>query len=81
VQLARCTGDRSRDLDEDLRRKVAERLVSLPSGERWAKQVLEVVPLETKEQAQILDESLPVGLQIRNEGSVIGGQESEKIQD
>ena len=81
VQLARCTGDRSRDLDEDLRRKVAERLVSLPSGERWAKQVLEVVALETKEQAQILDESLPVGLQIRNEGSVIGGQGSEKSAD
>jgi len=81
VQLARCTGDRSRDLDENLRRKVAEKLVSLPSGERWAKQVLEVVALETKEQAQILDESLPVGLQIRNEGSVIGGQESEKSED
>ncbi len=67
VQLARCTGDRSRDLDEDLRQKVAEKLVFLPSGERWAKQVLEIVTLETKEQAQILDESLPVGLRIRNE--------------
>ena len=67
VQLARCTGDRSRDLDEDLRQQVAEKLASLPSGERWARQVLEVVTLETKEQAQILDESLPVGLRIRNE--------------
>ncbi|MBM4258813.1 MAG: hsp70 family protein [Deltaproteobacteria bacterium] len=67
VQLTRCTGDRNRDLDEEIRQQVASKLASLPSGERWAKQVLEVVPLETKEQAQILDESLPVGLRIRNE--------------
>jgi len=73
VQLARCTGDRSRDLDDALRRKVAAKLAPLPSGARWAKQVLEVVTLETKEQAQILDESLPVGLRIRNEGSGVGG--------
>ena len=65
VQIARCTGDRTRDLDETLRHKVAERVAKLPLGERWAKQVLEVVPLEAKEQARILDESLPAGLQIK----------------
>lgn len=69
VQVARYTGDRTRDLDEELRRKVAERLSSLPSGQRLAKPVLEVVPLEAKEQAQILDESLPVGLRIKSEES------------
>jgi hypothetical protein len=67
MQIARCTGDRTRDLDDDLRRRLAERLSSLSSGQRWAKQVLEVVPLEAREQARILDESLPVGLRIRNE--------------
>ena len=67
VQLARCTGDRTRDLDEELRQRVAERLAPLPSGQRWAKQVLEVVALEAKEQARILDESLPAGLRIRSE--------------
>jgi hypothetical protein len=66
VQLSRCTGDRTRDLNEELRQKVAERLASLPSTQRWAKQVLEVVALEAKEQARILDESLPAGLQIRS---------------
>jgi hypothetical protein len=70
VQLARCTGDRTRDLDDELRRRAAERLTSLASGERWAKQVREVVLLEAKEQARILDESLPVGLQIQTEGNV-----------
>jgi hypothetical protein len=65
VQMARCTGDRTRDLDEELRQKVAERLKPLPTGQRWSRQVLEVVVLEEKEQARILDESLPAGLQIR----------------
>jgi len=65
VQMARCTGDRTRDLDEELRQKVAERLAPLPTGQRWSRQVLEVVVLEEKEQARILDESLPAGLQIR----------------
>jgi len=67
VQIARYTGDRTRDLDDDLRRRLAERLAVLSSGQRWAKQVLEVVPLEAREQARILDESLPVGLRIRTE--------------
>lgn len=65
LQMARYTGDRTRDLDEELRRRVAERLAPLPTGQRWSQQVLEVVVLEAKEQARILDESLPAGLQIR----------------
>jgi molecular chaperone DnaK (HSP70) len=65
VQLARCTGDRTRDLDEELRRRIAERLAPFPAGQRWSRQVLEVVALEEKERARIFDESLPAGLQIR----------------
>lgn len=68
VQLARCTGDRTRDLDDELRQRLAERLAPLPLGARWAQQVREVVTLEAREQARILDESLPVGLQIREAG-------------
>ena len=64
-QLARCTGDRTRDLDESLRQKVAAHFSTLQTGQRLARQVLEVVPLEAQEQARILDESLPVGLHIR----------------
>jgi molecular chaperone DnaK (HSP70) len=66
VQMARYTGDRARDLDEPLRQRVAERLTSVSSGQRWAEQVLTVVPLEAREQARIFDESLPAGLQIRS---------------
>jgi hypothetical protein len=64
VQLARFVGDRERDLDEDLRSRLAERLRGLPSGKRAARLVTELVPLEGQERARILDESLPVGLQI-----------------
>jgi hypothetical protein len=64
VQLARCVGDRERDLDEGLRRRLAERLRSLPQGERAARLVSEPVPLESQERARIFDESLPVGLQV-----------------
>jgi len=66
VQLARCVGDRERDLDEDLRHRLAERLRTLPHGERAARLVSEPIPLENQERVRIFDESLPVGLQIRD---------------
>ncbi len=65
VQLARYVGDRERDLDEGLRRRLAERLRSLPRGERAARLVTELVPLEQQERARIMDESLPAGLQLQ----------------
>jgi hypothetical protein len=68
VQLARCVGDRERDLDEDLRRRLAARLRDLPAGERAARLVTEIVPLGRQERARILAESLPVGLQVREDG-------------
>jgi hypothetical protein len=68
VQLARCVGDRERDLDDDLRRRLAERLRALPAGDRAARLVTEVVPLGRQERARILAESLPIGLQVKEEG-------------
>lgn len=65
AQLARCVGDRERDLDEGLRQRLAGRLRALPRGERAARLVTEAVPLEGQERARILDESLPVGLVLK----------------
>lgn len=65
VQLARCVGDRERDLKESLRKRLAERLTSLPGGSRAARLVTEFIPLQAQERTRILDESLPVGLQLR----------------
>ena len=69
VQLARCVGDRERDLNPQLRAQVAQRLTPLPAGERAARLVTELVPLGTQERARILDESLPAGLQIRTQST------------
>jgi molecular chaperone DnaK (HSP70) len=65
IQLARYVGDRERDLDAALRQRVADRVAPLPAGARAARLLTEVVPLEAQERARILDESLPVGLQLR----------------
>ena len=67
VQMARCVGDRERDLDERLRIRLAERLRTLSGGERAARLVTEFTPLASQERARILDESLPVGLELRAE--------------
>ena len=63
-QIARATGDRERDLDPALRARVAERLAGTPEGVRAARLVREVVALEAREQARLLDEGLPPGLQL-----------------
>ncbi len=65
VQLARCVGDRERDLDADLRQRLAVKLRPLANGKRSAQLVTELVPLEAQERARILDETLPIGLKVR----------------
>ena len=68
VQLARFVGDRERDLDEALRRRVADHVRDLAGGARAARLVTELVPLENQERARLLDESLPAGLILRDAG-------------
>jgi hypothetical protein len=67
VQLGRVVGDRERDLDEKLRTRLAARLRSLAAGDRAARVVTELVPLGRQERARILEESLPIGLQLRSD--------------
>jgi molecular chaperone DnaK (HSP70) len=65
AQIARATGDRERDLEPALRARIAEHLAQAPSGARAARLVREVVPLEAREEARLLDEALPAGLRLR----------------
>ena len=65
AQIARASGDRERDLDAALRERVARRLEALPDGARLARIVREPVALEAREEARLLDESLPAGLRLR----------------
>lgn len=65
AQVARASGDRERDLEPALRERVARRLDAMPDGARLARVVREPVALEAREEARLLDESLPAGLRLR----------------
>jgi molecular chaperone DnaK (HSP70) len=62
VQIARLTGDRSRDLDEPLRARALEALGSANAPESWRRLLLEVVTMETADQARAFGDTLPAGL-------------------
>lgn len=69
AQLGRKTGDRARDIDEDLRAELAERLRNTPGGTRTAKLVEEIVELEAREERVALGDSLPAGLRLVSDGN------------
>jgi hypothetical protein len=64
VQLARVTGDRTRDLDADLRARTVAPLEAAKAPERWLRMVTEVVALEADDQARALGDTLPMGLKL-----------------
>lgn len=66
AQLARKTGDRSRDINEDLRSLVTEKLSHYKWSGHFISQVNEVAALEWEDEKTIFGESLPVGLYIEN---------------
>jgi len=62
VQLARLTGDRSRDIDDALRNRALDAVRSAHAPESWQRLLLEVVTMETADQARALGDTLPAGL-------------------
>jgi hypothetical protein len=64
VQLARVTGDRTRDLPEELRARTAAALKAAKAPERWQQMVTELVALEAEDQARALGDTLPIGLKL-----------------
>jgi molecular chaperone DnaK (HSP70) len=64
VQLARLTGDRTRDLDADLRARTLEALRLAKAPDRWLQLVQEVVVLEADDEARALGDTLPIGLKL-----------------
>ena len=64
AQLGRRTGDRTRDLDDATRDKLAGLLRTLPGGERAAVLVEQVVALEAREERVALGDTLPAGLKM-----------------
>ena len=64
AQLARLSGDRARDLPEELRQRVASTLEQRRSPPEWARAVREVVSLGASDEHRVFGESLPLGLHL-----------------
>ncbi|MEO8700034.1 MAG: molecular chaperone DnaK, partial [Kofleriaceae bacterium] len=64
AQLGRRTGDRTRDLDDATRTRLADAVRALPGGERAVVLVEQVVALEAREERVALGDTLPAGLKL-----------------
>jgi hypothetical protein len=73
AELARASGDRARDLDEGVRRRLAERLKNAPDGERLGRLVLEPTARQEREERLAFGDSLPSGLRLVAEVSTSDG--------
>ena len=62
AQIARATGDRARDLPDDLRLQIAEQLQAAHAAPSWAAMVREVRVLDEADQQRVFGEALPPGL-------------------
>ena len=65
VQLARLTGDRTRDLDDTTREHAVAALASAGAPAHWLRLITEVVALETADEARALGDTLPIGLRLK----------------
>jgi molecular chaperone DnaK (HSP70) len=64
VQIARLTGDRSRDLADDVRHAVVRRLETSNAPRAWITMVSENVELDNADEGRVFGESLPAGLKL-----------------
>ncbi|WP_233888975.1 Hsp70 family protein [Paraburkholderia flagellata] len=64
AQIARMTGDRSRDLPPELRETVVRRMESANAPPTWVTMVREAVALDTADTGRVFGEALPAGLKL-----------------
>ncbi|HEX4384573.1 MAG TPA: Hsp70 family protein [Myxococcales bacterium] len=64
AQIARLSGDRSRDLDEELRARAAAALEKSSAPPDWSRAIREVQALGEKDEQRVFGESLPLGLHL-----------------
>ena len=67
AQLARLSGDRTRDLDLALRERAAERLDRAQAPPEWSRAIREVQANRSGDEQRIFGESLPAGLHLGGE--------------
>ncbi len=68
AQLARRTGQRALDVDDEHRQHVLTALRSMQVPGQWVRMVEEVTQLENEEQGQMLGDALPIGLRLVQPG-------------
>ncbi|MDR5808168.1 Hsp70 family protein [Caballeronia sp. LZ019] len=64
VQIARMTGDRSRDVSDEVRAAVIERLTTMGAAQSWIAMVRETVALDRADEGRVFGETLPAGLKL-----------------
>ncbi|HEV3422891.1 MAG TPA: Hsp70 family protein [Paraburkholderia sp.] len=64
VQIARMTGDRSRDVPDEVRAAVIKRLETAHAPATWVTMVRETVELDEADEGRVFGESLPPGLKL-----------------
>jgi molecular chaperone DnaK (HSP70) len=64
VQIARMTGDRSRDLPDTARAAVIQRLEATGAAQSWIAMVREIVELDRADEGRVFGETLPAGLKL-----------------
>ncbi len=64
--MARMSGDRSRDLEEQDREEVTTKLRSSKTPDSWLEMVSEVKELSEAESKRVFGEALPSGLKLIN---------------
>ncbi|WP_394754819.1 Hsp70 family protein [Crenothrix sp.] len=62
--IARMSGDRARDIDDDIRSLVTDKLKLSKAPQSWVDMVEQVKVLDEKEEKQIFGEALPPGLKL-----------------
>jgi hypothetical protein len=62
MQLARVTGDRTRDVSEALRERTAKALSSVHADPEWVRAVRELCPVLESERSEFFGDEIPVGL-------------------
>ncbi|WP_027213074.1 Hsp70 family protein [Burkholderia sp. WSM2232] len=67
VQIARMTGDRSRDLPDETREAVIRRLEATNAPRAWIAMVGEIIELDNADEGRVFGESLPAGLKLISE--------------
>ncbi len=63
-QIGRVANDRARDIDDELRDRVLQRLTELGAEEKVLRPVREYHELETSQEGQALGDALPIGLRL-----------------